>query len=85
MAWPVRFELVGPIRDTETIAVGGAIREVRRLVRAHGAGRWRKRKGIARVRWPDGTVQTAEVHWYEAPGVGRRELKIKQLLGGAIT
>jgi hypothetical protein len=79
----VRFEIVGPLRNTETIAVGATIHEIRRLVRTYGSGRWRKRKGIARVRWADGTVQTAEVHWYEAHGVGRRELKIKRLLGGA--
>jgi hypothetical protein len=71
------FEIVGPIRDMETIAAGRAIRELKRLRRRYGTGRWRKRKGIARVRLRDGTVHTAEVHWYEAHGIGAREFKLK--------
>jgi hypothetical protein len=73
----VDFELLGPIRSQETIATAGGIRELRRLRRRYGPGRWRKRKGIAKVRLLDGTVHKAEVHWYEAHGVGRREMKIK--------
>lgn len=71
------FEIVGPIRDAETIAVGRAIRELKRLRRRYGSARWRKRKGIATVRLRNGTVHTARVHWYEAHGIGRRELKLK--------
>ena len=71
------FEIVGPIRAIETIAVGRAIRELRRLRRQYGAGRWRKRKGVASVRLRDGTVHEAEIHWYEAHGIGRCEMKIK--------
>lgn len=71
------FQIVGPIRDIETIATGRAIREVRRLRRRYGRGRWRKRKGVSAVRLLDGTVHQAEVHWYEAHGIGRREFKIK--------
>lgn len=71
------FEIVGPIRAIETIAVGRAIRQLRRLRRRYGAGRWRKRKGTARVRLRDGTVHEAEIHWYEAHGIGRQEMKIK--------
>jgi hypothetical protein len=71
------FEIVGPVRGVETIATGPAIRQLRRLRRRYGAGRWRKRKGLAMVRLRDGTVHEAEVHWYEAHGVGRREMKIK--------
>lgn len=71
------FEVVGPLRDPETIATGRAIRELRRLRRRYGKGRWRKRKGIAAVRLLDGTVHQAELHWYGAPGIGRREMKIK--------
>ena len=71
------FEIVGQIRETRTIASGRAIRQLRRLRRRYGSGRWRKRKGIATVRLQDGTVHTAEVHWYEAHGIGRREFKIK--------
>ena len=71
------FELVGAVRDAETIAAGRAIRELRRLRRRYGKGRWRKRKGVATVRLQDGTLHRAEVHWYEAHGIGRREMKIK--------
>jgi len=73
----VDFELVGPIRSQATIATSGGIRELRRLRRRYGPGRWRKRKGIAKVRLLDGSIHKAEVHWYEAHGVGRREIKIK--------
>ena len=71
------FEVVGPLRDLETIATGRAIRELRRLRRRYGRGRGRKRKGIASVRLLDGTVHRAELHWYESHGIGRREMKIK--------
>ncbi len=74
------FEIVDEIRDVETIAVGSAIRELRRLRKAYGAGRWRKMKGITKVRLPDGAIVRAEVHWYEAHGIGRTELKIKRLV-----
>lgn len=71
------FEVVGPVSNIETIATGRAIQQLRRLRRRYGKGRWRKRKGLATVRLQDGTVHTAEVHWYEAHGIGRREMKIK--------
>ena len=71
------FEVVGPLREVTTIASGRAIREVRRLRRLYGKGRWRKRKGWASVRLLDGTVHRAELHWYEAHGLGKREMKIK--------
>ena len=65
----------------ETIAVGGKIREIERLRKIYGRGRWRKMKGVAIVRLPDGTASPAEVHWYESHGIGRKELKIERLLG----
>ena len=71
------FELVGQIRDIQPITVGRAIRGLTRLRKRYGSGRWRKLKGIARVRLIDGTIHTAEVHWYEAHGIGRKELKIR--------
>ncbi len=74
------FEVVGEITEVETFAVGTAIRELPRLRRLYGSGRWRKRKGVALVRLTDGSVCKAEVHWYEAHGIGRKELKIKQFL-----
>jgi hypothetical protein len=75
------FEIVGEITHVETFAVGSSIREIARLRKLYGGGRWRKRKGIARVRLEDGTVVLAEVHWYEAHGIGRRGLKIKRIIG----
>ncbi len=76
----MNFEVVGEITDVETIAVSGSIREVQRLRRIHGTGRWRKRKGFANVRLNDGQVCRAEIHWYEAHGIGRVEFKIKRFL-----
>lgn len=74
------FELLGPITQIETFAVGSRIREIARLRKLYGRGHWRKRKGIARVRLFDGSIHLAEVHWYEATGIGRKEYKIKRLL-----
>ncbi len=76
----MRFEILGEISEVETFATGSGIRELARLRRVYGRGRWRKRKGIARVRLPDGSNHIAEVHWYEAAGIGRKEFKIKHLL-----
>ena len=75
-----QFEIVGKISEVETFATGSGIREIARLRRIYGRGRWRKRKGIARVRLADGSIHGAEVHWYEAAGIGRKEYKIKHLL-----
>ena len=66
--------------SVETIAAGSGIREIARLRKRHGQGRWRKRKGYAEVRLGDGTVARAELHWYEASGIGKREFKIKRFL-----
>jgi hypothetical protein len=74
------FEVIGDITDVETFAIGGSIRELPRLRRIYGAGRWRKCKGNAEVRLADGSIFKAEVHWYEAHGIGRKELKIKRFL-----
>lgn len=74
------FEVVGPITNVATIAVGRGVRDRARLNKSYGNGRWRKLKGLTTVRLPDGTIQRAEVHWYEAHGIGRRELKIKHVL-----
>jgi len=74
------FEILGDISNVETFAVGSGIREIARLRRAYGRARWRKRKGTARIRLPDGSVRVAELHWYEAAGIGRKEFKIKRLL-----
>ncbi len=71
------FEIIGNITAIEPIASGSGIRDRRRLQRLYGKGRWRKLKAIARVRLLDGTIHTAEVHWYEAHGIGRKEFKLK--------
>ena len=72
------FTIVGKISSIETFAVGRQIRELARLQRRYGKGRWRKRKGEGYVRLPDGAVRLAEVHWYEATGIGKKEFKIKK-------
>jgi hypothetical protein len=76
----MHFEILGAISQIETFATGSGIREIARLRRLYGSGRWRKRKGLARVRLSDGSIRVAELHWYEAAGIGRKELKIKHLL-----
>jgi hypothetical protein len=76
----VDFELVGALWEIETIAAGVGVRDLRRLRRLYGRGRWRKMKGIARIRLRDGTIRLAELHWYEAHGIGKTELKTKRYL-----
>ena len=75
------IELLGELRDVEVIARGSGIRELDRLRRVHGPGNWRKLKGIAEVRLQAGDICVAEVHWYEAHGIGKREFKLKRILG----
>jgi len=74
------FEIIDEIKDIETISVGEKIRDIMRLRKQYGNGRWRKLKGIAKVRLQNGKMCKAELHWYEAHGVGRRKMKIKRLL-----
>jgi hypothetical protein len=76
----VNFELLNPLTQVETFAVGARIREIARLRKFYGTGRWRKRKGIGKVRLSDGSVYLAEIHWYEATEIGKKEYKIKRLL-----
>jgi len=71
------FEIIGKITAIEPIALGRGIRVRRRLERFYGKGRWRKLRGIATVGLVDGTIHTAEVRWYEAHGIGRKEFKLK--------
>lgn len=73
------FRVVGDITGQETIAEGAAIRELARLVRAYGSAHWRKRKGFGTIMLENGESRRAELHWYEADGIGRKELKIKRL------
>lgn len=74
------FQVVERISEVETFAIGSRIRELRRLQRAYGLGHWRKCKGVASVKLEDGAIRRAELHWYEATGIGRYELKIKRYL-----
>ena len=76
----MKFEVISDIYGIETIAIGNAIRDLPRLRKLYGSGRWRKLKGTATVVIEDGTVFLAELHWYEAHGIGKRELKIKRPL-----
>jgi hypothetical protein len=71
------FEIVSEITGIETIAAGTGVRDRARLRKHHGRGRWRKLKGVANVRLPSGRIRLAEVHWYEAHGIGKREFKLK--------
>ena len=72
------FEIIGEITDIEIIAKDRAIRDLQRLQRKHGRGRWRKMKGEARVWVAGGQIRYAEIHWYEAHGIGKKRFKIKR-------
>ncbi len=74
----MHFEIIGEIASAEPFAHGSGIRELSRLDKLYGKARWRKRKGLARVRLSDGAIRKAEIHWYEATGIGKREFKIKR-------
>lgn len=74
------FEIVGDITNIQVIATGRGIRRLKHLRKRHGGGRWRKLKGDATVRLANGSLRRAEIHWYEAHGVGKKGLKIKRFL-----
>jgi hypothetical protein len=76
----MKFEVVGQVTHIEVIASGSGVRVRRHLRKTYGVGRWRKLKGMATVRLPNGALRKVEVHWYEAHGIGRKELKIKRYL-----
>jgi hypothetical protein len=76
----VFFEICGEITGIETFAVGSSIRELPRLRKMYGRARWRKRKRVASIKLRDGTLRQAELHWYEASGIGRKEMKIKHFV-----
>jgi hypothetical protein len=79
----VKFEVLGEVWHVETIASGRGVRDRGRLNREHGSGKWRKMKGVATVRLSDGTICVAELHWYEAHGIGKKEIKFKKPLSGS--
>ena len=74
------FEIIGEVKDIETIAIGGRIRDIMRIQKQFGRGRWRKLKGIGQVLLENGRICNAELHWYEAHGIGRKKMKIKRFL-----
>jgi hypothetical protein len=76
----MHFEIIGEIKSVETIAIRGRIRDIMRLRRQFGSAKWRKLKGVARIRLQNGKICNAEIHWYEAHGIGKKKLKIKRLL-----
>jgi len=76
----VKFDVVGTITQVEMIAAGGGVKVRNILRKTYGRGRWRKMKGIATVRLPNGNLRRVELHWYEAHGIGKRDLKIKDYL-----
>jgi len=75
------FEIISEIVGVEIVAVGNVIRDLPRLRKQYGSGRWRKLKGVAMIKLLNGNVRLAELHWYEAHGIGRKEFKRKRYLG----
>ncbi|HEV8434452.1 MAG TPA: hypothetical protein VGR95_13640 [Thermoanaerobaculia bacterium] len=76
----MKFELISELRSIEVIATGHGIRDLHILVKRFGPGNWRKLKGVAAVRFANGTVAEAELHWYEVHGIGKRWLKVKRVI-----
>ncbi len=76
----MQFEIIGKIENQETFVTGKGIREQSRLQKIYGKGKWRKRKGVAQVKLANGSIVLAELHWYEATGIGKKEFKIKRYL-----
>ena len=76
----MKVTIVGIVRNVEVIATGKSLRERNRLLKFYGRGRWRKLKGTAAVLLPNGRITEAEIHWYEAHGIGKKEIRIKRLL-----
>ena len=76
----MKFEIIDEIEGIEIIAVGSKIRDLEYLQKVYGHGRWRKLKGFAHVRLPNGAIHHVELHWYEAHGIGQKDIKIKHYL-----
>jgi hypothetical protein len=74
------FKLIGRISEVEVVAAGPGVRVRALLNRMYGKARWRKMKGTATVRLPNASIRKVELHWYEAHGMGKRDLKIKRYL-----
>ena len=76
----MKFEIIGEVVNIETIAQGSGIRDLHLLRQQHGLGNWRKKKGIVQLKLPDGSIAKAEIHWYEAHGIGKVKFKVKEWL-----
>ena len=76
----MKFDVIGQIEAIEIIAIGTSIRNLAYLQKIYGPGRWRKLKGVAQVRLPNGRIRRVELHWYEAHGIGRKDVRIKRYL-----
>lgn len=76
----MKFDIIGKIENVEIIAIGKRIRDLAYLEKSYGSGRWRKLKGNAVVKLPNGNIRRVEIHWYEAHGIGRKDIKIKKYL-----
>ena len=76
----MEFEIVVDINDVEKIAVNTSIRDLSRLRKMYGKGRWRKLNGFARIQLSNGKIRDAELHWYEAHGIGKREIRLKRYI-----
>lgn len=74
------FEIISDITAIENISAGSSIKEINRLRKVYALGRWRKLKGIATIRLANGKICLAEIHWYEAHGIGKKEFKIKRIV-----
>ncbi len=82
MAMPFQIrEILSEIRNEEVIAKGASVKIRKRLEKLYGHGNWKKMKGIAKVRLSDGSVKLAEIHWFEAHGIGKKNIKVKYYLG----
>jgi hypothetical protein len=77
----MKFEILGEIKDNENKTIGSKILVLGYLEKKYGPGRWRKLKGIASIQLPNGAIRLVELHWYEAHGIGRKDIKIKRYLG----
>lgn len=74
------FEIIGEIKDIEVIAIGGGIKDLIKIQKKYGKGRWRKLKGSAKIKLMNGAIKFAEIHWYEANGISKKNIKIKKII-----
>lgn len=76
----IHFQILTEIQHVEIIATSSSIRILKSLQKQYGKGRWRKLKGTARVRLSNNEIRIAELHWFEAHGIGKKKMRIKRFL-----